>query len=114
MLVDGVVVLAPYFYQLGQVDLIAYYRGLADQCRKPLYMYDLPQRTRTNLELETVLQLAEHANIRGIKCSGEHRICQLSSGGSAVVTTTTRLVLKLHAGRRTPPARCDSLVIAAA
>jgi 4-hydroxy-tetrahydrodipicolinate synthase len=69
--VDGVVVLAPYFYQLGQADLIAYYRGLADQSRKPLYMYDLPQRTKTSLELETVLQLAEHPNIRGIKCSGE-------------------------------------------
>jgi 4-hydroxy-tetrahydrodipicolinate synthase len=69
--VDGVVVLAPYFYQLGQADLVAYFRGLADQSRKPLYLYDLPQRTRTNLELETVLQLAEHPNIRGIKCSGE-------------------------------------------
>jgi 4-hydroxy-tetrahydrodipicolinate synthase len=69
--VDGVVVLAPYFYQLGQADLLAYYRGLADQSRKPLYMYDLPQRTKTNLELDTVLQLSKHPNIRGIKCSGE-------------------------------------------
>jgi 4-hydroxy-tetrahydrodipicolinate synthase len=69
--IDGVVVLAPYFYQLGQADLLAYYRGLADQSRKPLYLYDLPQRTRTNLELDTVLQLARHPNIRGIKCSGE-------------------------------------------
>jgi 4-hydroxy-tetrahydrodipicolinate synthase len=69
--VDGVVVLSPYFYQLGQAELIAYFSGLANQSKKPLYMYDLPGRTKTSLELDTVLQLAKHPNIRGIKCSGE-------------------------------------------
>jgi 4-hydroxy-tetrahydrodipicolinate synthase len=69
--VDGVVVLAPYFFTLGQADLIAYFEGLADQSKKPLYLYDLPQRTKTNLELATVLQLSKHPNIRGCKCSGE-------------------------------------------
>ena len=63
--------LAPYFYTLGQADLIAYFTGLADRSRKPLYLYDLPGVTRTSLHLETVLQLSKHANIRGIKCSGE-------------------------------------------
>jgi 4-hydroxy-tetrahydrodipicolinate synthase len=69
--IDGVVVLAPYFFQLGQAELIAYFRALADESKKPLYLYDLPQRTRTSLELATVLELAKHPNIRGIKCSGE-------------------------------------------
>jgi 4-hydroxy-tetrahydrodipicolinate synthase len=70
--IDGVVVLSPYFYQLGQADLIAYFEGLADQSEKPLFLYDLPGRTKTTIELDTVLRLAKHQNIQGIKCSGEY------------------------------------------
>jgi len=70
--IDGVVVLSPYFYQLGQAELIAYFEGLADRSEKPLFLYDLPGRTKTTLELDTVLQLAKHPNIHGIKCSGEY------------------------------------------
>lgn len=69
--VDGVVALSPYFYQLNQAELIDYFRGLADRAKKPLYLYDLPGRTKTTLELDTVLELSKHPNIRGIKCSGE-------------------------------------------
>ena len=69
--VDGIVVLAPFFYTLGQTDLIAYFQGLADRSRKPLYLYDLPGATKTKLQLKTVLELSKHPNIRGIKCSGE-------------------------------------------
>jgi 4-hydroxy-tetrahydrodipicolinate synthase len=70
--VDAIVVLAPYFFQLNQAELLAYFSGLADQSKKPIYMYDLPGRTKTTLELDTVLQLANHPNIHGIKCSGEY------------------------------------------
>lgn len=69
--VDGVVVIPPYFMQFGQKELIAYYRALADVSRAPLYLYDIPQRTHTHLEHETVLALTQHPNIAGIKCSGE-------------------------------------------
>jgi 4-hydroxy-tetrahydrodipicolinate synthase len=69
--VDGVVALAPYFMQFSQAELITYYEALAAESRVPLYLYDLPQRTRTNLAVETVLHLARHPNIRGIKCSGD-------------------------------------------
>jgi 4-hydroxy-tetrahydrodipicolinate synthase len=69
--IDGIVILSPYFYQLGQAELIAYFQSLADQAKKPIYLYDLPGRTKTTLELDTVLQLSKHSNIRGIKCSGE-------------------------------------------
>lgn len=69
--IDGIVVLAPFFYPLEQTDLIAYFQGLADRSCKPVYLYDLPDLTKTALHLETVLQLSKHPNIHGIKCSGE-------------------------------------------
>jgi 4-hydroxy-tetrahydrodipicolinate synthase len=69
--IDGIVVLAPFFFPLGQADLVRYYTMLADAARKPLYLYDLPGLTKTKLEMDTVLQLSKHPNIRGIKCSCE-------------------------------------------
>jgi 4-hydroxy-tetrahydrodipicolinate synthase len=94
--VDGIVVLAPYFFTLGQAELIAYFQGLADQSRKPIYLYDLPQRTKTNLELETVLRLAEHPNIHGCKCSGEwsatRRLMDRVDGGFRVMPAQPLLV----------------------
>jgi len=69
--VDGVVVLAPYFIQFSQQEMIEYYQALAAESRAPLYLYDLPQRTKVSLHAETVVELARHPNIAGIKCSGD-------------------------------------------
>jgi 4-hydroxy-tetrahydrodipicolinate synthase len=66
---DGVVVLTPYFFQLSQGELIDYYHRLADVSRIPVYIYHLPALTGTTLEFDTVSAIAEHGNIRGIKCS---------------------------------------------
>lgn len=69
--VDGVVVLAPYFIQFSQAELVDYYRSLADISKAPIYLYDLPVRTRSKIEMSTVLELARHPNIKGIKVSDE-------------------------------------------
>ncbi|MCC6683049.1 MAG: dihydrodipicolinate synthase family protein [Phycisphaeraceae bacterium] len=68
--VDGVVALPPFFMRFSQQELIGYYRALAEASRAPVYLYDLPQRTHLSLDNRTVLTLAEHPNIVGIKCSG--------------------------------------------
>lgn len=67
--IDGVVVISPYFLKYSQSDLVDYFEALADLSTKPVFLYDLPQTTGTKLEVDTVLQLAKHPNIRGIKCS---------------------------------------------
>jgi 4-hydroxy-tetrahydrodipicolinate synthase len=69
--IDGVVVLAPYFIRFSQAELLDYFRALADVSKAPLYLYDLPQRTHSKIEIDTVLALARHPNIAGIKCSDE-------------------------------------------
>jgi 4-hydroxy-tetrahydrodipicolinate synthase len=69
--VDGVVVLTPYFIQFTQPELLEYYRSLADVSKNPVYLYDLPVRTRSKVEMSTVLELAKHPNIKGIKVSDE-------------------------------------------
>ena len=68
--VDGLVVLSPYLIKFSQAELIDYFRALADASTKPIYLYDLPGLTGTVLEIDTVLEISKHPNIRGIKCSG--------------------------------------------
>jgi len=68
--VDGVAVLAPYFWKLSQQELVEYYTALADVSKAPFYLYDLPQVIGTKLSMETILELAQHPNIKGAKLSG--------------------------------------------
>ncbi len=68
---DGAVVLTPYFFKFAPVELVDYYRALADASRHPLYLYDLPGLTGVKLDFETVERVAEHPNIHGIKASCE-------------------------------------------
>lgn len=69
--IDGVVLLTPYFFSLNQAELIDYFTLLANQSKRPIYLYDLPNLTGVALEIETVCKLAAHPNIKGIKCSGD-------------------------------------------
>lgn len=67
--VDGIAVLAPFFWKFPQDALVDYYRSLADVSKAPLYLYDLPSVTGTKIAMETFLELAKHPNIRGAKLS---------------------------------------------
>ena len=69
--IDVVAVLTPYFCKFNQQEMMDYYRSLADICRAPLYMYDVPVLTGVRLEVPTVVELSKHPNIRGIKCSDD-------------------------------------------
>lgn len=62
---------APYYVRPSQPALIQHFRDLADRSRAPLVLYDIPYRTGVSMDLDTILTLAEHTNIKGIKdCGG--------------------------------------------
>jgi 4-hydroxy-tetrahydrodipicolinate synthase len=82
--VDGVVVLSPYLFRFSTTEVEDYFLALADASTRPLYLYDLPGLTGVTLSMETVLKLAAHPNICGIKCSGDFgRTRQLIDGAPA-------------------------------
>jgi len=67
----GILAPAPYYVRAGQEGAAAYFRCLADASRFPLMLYDIPYRTGTTLDTETLLSLAAHPNIAAIKdCGG--------------------------------------------
>lgn len=69
--VDGLVVVTPYFFKFSQSDLVDYYRALAAESSKPLFVYYLPALTGVTMAIDTAVQIASLPNIAGIKSSAD-------------------------------------------
>lgn len=67
--IGGVVIMAPGLFKFTQEEYIHYFTDLADASNAPLYLYDLQPLTGVHLSVQTVMQLAKHPNIAGIKLS---------------------------------------------
>ena len=70
--IDGYLIASPYYTRPSQRGLMRHFEALADHASWPIVLYNIPYRTAVNLANETLLQLAEHPNIVGIKdCSAD-------------------------------------------
>lgn len=70
--IAGLLVAAPYYVRPSQAGLANWFQTLADCSDVPLIVYDIPYRTGAVIERETLLSLAEHSNIAGVKdCGGD-------------------------------------------
>lgn len=70
----AVVAAPPYYYGLGQEELYKYYWSLADQLPLPLFLYNMPSHTKVNIDVKTVVRLAEHPNVIGLKDSSANTV----------------------------------------
>ena len=61
---------APSYVRPSQAALVAHFTALADASRAPLVLYDIPYRTGVTMTLDTILSLAAHPHIVGIKDCG--------------------------------------------
>ncbi len=68
---DAVLARTPHFYgpQMQPLELLTYYRALADRSPLPVVLYSIPKFTHLELPLDVVAELAQHPNIAGIKDS---------------------------------------------
>jgi 4-hydroxy-tetrahydrodipicolinate synthase len=70
--IDGYLISSPYYLRPSQRGLLAHFRALADRAAFPVVLYNIPYRSAVNLANETLLALAEHPNIVGLKdCSAD-------------------------------------------
>src|ERR1700681_4693452 len=69
---DAALVPTPHFYKraMQPANLLAFYRTVADRSPLPVLIYNVPPFTGYDIPAETVVELAEHPNIIGIKESG--------------------------------------------
>jgi 4-hydroxy-2-oxoglutarate aldolase len=68
---DALLVRTPHYYgpAMGPLQLLTYYRALADRAALPVVLYSIPKFTHLELPLEVVAELAQHQNIIAIKDS---------------------------------------------
>jgi 4-hydroxy-tetrahydrodipicolinate synthase len=64
---DAILVVTPYYNKPPQAGLVHHFTTVADACALPMMVYDIPVRTGTPIETETMLRLAEHARIVAVK-----------------------------------------------
>ncbi|MFE9437549.1 4-hydroxy-tetrahydrodipicolinate synthase [Streptomyces sp. NPDC006602] len=67
---DGLLVVSPYYSRPPQDAVEAHFREVADASGLPLVLYDIPGRTGTRIEPDTMIRLAGHPRIVAVKdCS---------------------------------------------
>lgn len=71
--IDGYLISTPYYSRPSQRGLIRHFTMLADHASWPIMLYNIPYRAGVNLENETLLELARHPNIAGMKDCGANR-----------------------------------------
>ena len=65
--IDAILSVAPYYNKPSSRGIKEHFYAIADACPVPVILYNIPGRTGINVSPETVLALAEHSNIIGIK-----------------------------------------------
>ncbi len=66
---DGLLVVTPYYNKPPQRGLIAHFEHIAEATDLPIIAYNIPGRTATRIEHDTLLRLAERPNIVAVKDS---------------------------------------------
>jgi 4-hydroxy-tetrahydrodipicolinate synthase len=59
----GVMAVTPYYNRPPQEGLVRHFHAIADATDLPMLTYDIPKRTGTAIELETMIRIAEHPRI---------------------------------------------------
>ncbi len=63
----ALLVVTPYYSRPPQAGLLGHFRAVADATELPVMLYDIPGRSGTAIETDTILRLAEYERIVAVK-----------------------------------------------
>lgn len=66
---DYVVLSPPFYFDMNQEELYAFFNKLAGDSQLPVFLYNIPQYTKTEIAPDTISSLALNENIHGLKDS---------------------------------------------
>lgn len=64
---DALLAVTPYYSLPPQPAIVSHFQKVADATDLPVILYDIPHRTGRPIETESLLRLAEHPHIVGVK-----------------------------------------------
>lgn len=64
---DALLAVTPYYNRPSQVGIASHFKAIAESTDLPVILYNIPGRTGTLIELQTIVELSAHPNIIGIK-----------------------------------------------
>ncbi|MDQ2870110.1 MAG: 4-hydroxy-tetrahydrodipicolinate synthase [Acidobacteriota bacterium] len=64
---DGILSVTPMYNKPTSEGLFRHFSAISDASRLPILVYNVPGRTGTDLDVETILRLAEVPNVVGLK-----------------------------------------------
>jgi 4-hydroxy-tetrahydrodipicolinate synthase len=65
--VDGIMLVVPYYNKPSQEGLYQHFKTIAEATSLPIMLYNIPGRSAINMQVETILRLAEVPNIVAVK-----------------------------------------------
>lgn len=65
--VQGLLHVSPYYNKPTAEGLVRHFGAVADASSVPVVVYNVPGRTGSNIDLPTLLRIAEHANVTAVK-----------------------------------------------
>ena len=64
---DGILSVGPYYNKPTPEGFHRHFSAVADAVTVPVVVYNVPGRTGSNIDVKTMLRLAQHGNIRAVK-----------------------------------------------
>ncbi|UXS20633.1 4-hydroxy-tetrahydrodipicolinate synthase [Staphylococcus delphini] len=64
---DAIMLITPYYLKTSQRGLVAHFEAIANATELPVVLYNVPSRTNSTIEVDTVVRLSEHPYIVALK-----------------------------------------------